>query len=125
MTETQELNWMKKTWDCDLSEEDKALFRQYIEPSRNKTYRKEAKRIIHELNKKTNRRYRPTETNLRLIISRYKEGFTTQEMLAVIAIQCREWIGTDQEMYLRPATLFNATKFNQYVGKVGTYKEKT
>jgi len=34
-------------------------------------------------------------------------------------MKCREW-GADEKMeeYLRPATLFNATKFAQYRGKL-------
>jgi uncharacterized phage protein (TIGR02220 family) len=28
----------------------------------------------------------------------------------------REWKGTEMDMYLRPATLFNCAKFNSYAG---------
>ena len=42
-----------------------------------------------------------------------------EECRAVVALKCREW-GQDDKMekYLRPATLFNREKFNQYAGEL-------
>ena len=40
-------------------------------------------------------------------------------MRAVVVRKCRDWAADEKmEPYLRPATLFNATKFAQYVGEV-------
>jgi len=56
---------------------------------------------------------------LKLICARLKEGATLDDMRAVVTDRFEKW-GDDEKMaeYLRPATLFNATKFAQYVGEV-------
>jgi uncharacterized phage protein (TIGR02220 family) len=71
------------------------------------------------------RAYRPVETNLKLIMSRLKSGATVMNCRQVIAKKTREWKG-DKKMseYLRPATLFNSTKFEQYIGELVVPKEK-
>jgi uncharacterized phage protein (TIGR02220 family) len=76
--------------------------------------------VLEFLNLKTGRRYRPVPANIRFIAARLKEGASVQDMKCVIALKCREW-RDDQVMskYLRPATLFNATKFAQYEGELG------
>lgn len=78
-----------------------------------------AREILDFLNEKAQKRYRPTPANLRMIRARLKEGFTADELRQVIAKKCREW-GNNEKMkpYLRPATLFNATKFSQYSGEL-------
>lgn len=78
-----------------------------------------AKRVLAFLNEKTGRRYREVKVNLDMISARLKEGATELECKQVIAKKCREW-ATDENMaiYLRPATLFNRTKFAQYQGEL-------
>jgi len=72
------------------------------------------------LNEKTGRNYQPVPANVDMIVARLKEGNTVEDCRAVIAKKCREW-GADERMseYLRPATLFNRTKFAQYRGEIG------
>lgn len=76
-----------------------------------------AKSVIEYLNEKTQSRYGTAESNMKLIRARLKEGHSVEQMRAVIDRKTSEWIN-DQKMsqFLRPATLFNAEKFNQYVG---------
>ena len=76
--------------------------------------------ILTFLNEKTGRTYQPVPANIDMIVARLKEGNTTDDCRAVIAKKCREW-GADEKMaqYLRPATLFNRTKFAQYRGEIG------
>lgn len=77
-----------------------------------------AKEILSFLNAKTGRNYRPVAANLEPIVARIKEGFTPQDIKTVIARKCREWMADDKMAgYLRPATLFNRTKFAQYNGE--------
>ena len=78
----------------------------------------EALEVLAFLNEKAGRAYRPTDTNLRFIAARLKQGATVVDCKQVVAKKCREWKGSDMEPYLRPATLFNDTKFNQYVGEL-------
>lgn len=79
----------------------------------------EAAEVVAFLNQKTGRYFRRTPSTLRPIMARLKEGHTVIECRAVIARKVREWSG-DEKMspYLRPATLFGAEKFAQYVGEV-------
>jgi uncharacterized phage protein (TIGR02220 family) len=75
--------------------------------------------LLEFLNSKTERNFRPTSANLDLLKARIKEGYTVRDIRIVIARKCREWKGDDKmEKYLRPMTLFNRTKFAQYVGEV-------
>ena len=85
-----------------------------------KALRKEAIETLTFLNEKTGRTYQPVPANVDMIVARLKEGNTIDDCRAVIAKKCREW-GADEKMaqYLRPATLFNRTKFAQYRGEIG------
>lgn len=75
--------------------------------------------LLEHLNAKTGKRFRPVEANIRLLAARLKES-TADEIRAVIDAKAAEW-GADAKMakYLRPETLFNATKFAGYVGEIG------
>ena len=80
----------------------------------------DAMRVLNFLNEKTGRNYKPGQANLELILARLKEGATVDDCRAVIAKKCREWAGDEKmDQYLRPATLFNRTKFAQYQGELG------
>ena len=79
----------------------------------------DARRIIAFLNEKAGRRYRENRVNLDFIKARLKDGATVTECRQVIVKKCREWKGdAKMELYLRPATLFNRTKFAQYQGEL-------
>jgi DNA replication protein DnaT len=83
-------------------------------------YRNQALEILDFLNSKTGRHYKPGAANLEMIVARLKDGATVEECRGVIAKKCREWIGdADMNLYLRPGTLFNRTKFAQYQGELG------
>jgi len=86
-----------------------------IEPSVNHHVRD----VLDYLNLKAGKNYRPVPSNCKLIAARFTEGATVDEMKAVIDAKVAEWHGGDMSRYLRPATLFNAEKFGQYVGQVG------
>ena len=75
--------------------------------------------VLNFLNSKTGRNYQPVKANIEMIEARMKEGATVEDMRSVVAKKCREW-STDEKMsiYLRPATLFNRTKYAQYQGEL-------
>ena len=79
----------------------------------------EARAAIEFLNRKTGRNFRPTQVNLNFVIARLREGYTLAEVKVVTVMKCREWLH-DEKMnaYLRPATLYNCTNFNQYAGLI-------
>ena len=78
-----------------------------------------AKSALEFLNKKTGRHYQPVPANIDFILARIREGATKRQLFQVIAKKNREW-SPDPNMaqYLRPATLFNRSKFAQYVGEL-------
>jgi uncharacterized phage protein (TIGR02220 family) len=74
--------------------------------------------ILDWLNAKTGRTYRHSTTNLDLIRGRLKDGIAEWQLKAIVSRKVREWKGTEQEKFLRPATLFNRTKCEQYLGEL-------
>ena len=73
--------------------------------------------IINYLNNKCNTRYRYNTPNTkRHINARLNEGYTEQDFYTVISKKSDEWLGTEQEKYLRPDTLFGA-KFESYLNQ--------
>ena len=92
--------------------------------SKEKPYVALARDVLSFLNEKSRRNYRPVTANLKLIEARLRDGATEQELRQVIAKKCREWSGDEKMLiYLRPATLFNATKFAQYQGELNAPTE--
>jgi uncharacterized phage protein (TIGR02220 family) len=80
-----------------------------------KTYSPHSRVALFYLNEKTGRMFQERDSNLRLIDARLKEpGVTIEGVKQMIDRQVARWKGTDQEEYLRPETLFNATKFDSY-----------
>lgn len=69
---------------------------QHEKKKHSTAYLSQATDILNFLNEKTKCRFRLEEINLRLIIARH---------------------GADMQKYLRPATLFNPVKFEQYLGE--------
>ena len=79
-----------------------------------------ATQAIAYLNEKAGRNFKVVPASTKLIQARSKEGATLDDLRAVIDRKCAEWAGNPKfEQYLRPATLFNAEKFNNYVGQIG------
>ena len=73
--------------------------------------------VIDYLNKKASTNYRASTKNTQSFINaRVKEGYTVEDFKKVIDSKSREWLGTDFEKYLRPATLFG-TKFENYLNE--------
>lgn len=79
----------------------------------------ESREVLAWLNAKAGRNYRPSKTNLDFIRCRLEERITVHQLKAIVSRKCREWAG-DPKMrgYLRPATLFNKTKCEQYLGEL-------
>jgi uncharacterized phage protein (TIGR02220 family) len=80
--------------------------------------RQTALQILDWLNTKSHRNYRPSDTNLAFITNRLKDGIADWQLRAIVTRKCREWDTDEMRRYLRPATLFNKTKCEQYVGEL-------
>lgn len=84
---------------------------------------KTAEDVLDYLNKVAGTNYQPVKANIDLIAGRMKEGATVEIMKAVIDSKFSEWSGDRKyAKYIRPATLFNATKFAQYSGECSPKK---
>lgn len=83
--------------------------------------KKDAVEVLDYLNSKAGRSYRHVDTNLKMIAARLQDGVTVEDCKAVINAKVSQW-GVDEKMseYLRPATLFNRTNFEQYLGQLGS-----
>lgn len=89
---------------------------EQIEPPTNKIPFDE---IISYLNQKAGTKYKPTlKATQEHIRARYRDGYKLPDFFMVIDKKCTEWIGTEQEKYLRPETLFG-TKFEGYLNQKG------
>jgi len=85
--------------------------------------------ILDYLNKVACKKFKHTDTNLKFISGRLSQGHTKQECFYVVEVKTEEWLDDkDWDKYLRPSTLFNATKFpgylNQKKGLVKSNSEK-
>ena len=83
-----------------------------------KELKQASEEVLNFLNLKTGKNFRGVDTNLDFIIARLKTNVTVQDCKSLIARKWSEWKGTEMEKYLRPSTLFNKTKFEQYLGEM-------
>lgn len=76
------------------------------------------KEIIEYLNHVTNSKYRyKTAATQKLLNARINEGYTMADFKRVIDVKASQWLNSDMEKFLRPTTLFNATKFDNYANE--------
>jgi phage replication O-like protein O len=101
------------------------LVKQPTHKERNKT--KEIYiEVLDYLNRVAGKKFEPVDANINLIKARLKES-SKEELLRVIDMKTAEWLHDSfMNKYLRPATLFNATKFASYIGEqsMPTKKER-
>ena len=73
--------------------------------------------VIDYLNKKASTNYRASTKNTQSFINaRVSEVYTVEDFKKVIDSKSKEWLNTDFEKYLRPATLFGS-KFENYLNE--------
>jgi uncharacterized phage protein (TIGR02220 family) len=100
----------------------------FIEENKNKKVNKKhpqdildiVNRVIDYLNVKSQSTYTMSKANIDCIVSRIGEGFTISDFKRVIDKKVEQWIGTEQEKYLRPITLFQSKKFENYLNEPET-----
>ena len=82
-----------------------------------KTKHKELWIPIVYLNQVANKRYKFVDKTKRLLLARFKEGYTLEDFKQVIDIKTAEWKDSpDFSKYLRPETLFGS-KFDGYLNQ--------
>lgn len=110
----------KELWNC-CSEEERIKISEIIGQENTKALNPQAVEILEYLNVKAKKGFKPGDANLKFILARLAEGHTADDLKAVVDRKVAQW-SEDPKMaqYIRPATLFNDEKFNQYVGELGT-----
>ena len=107
--------------EVQTTEEQEDLFQSEYFPVPAKEDEGHAIQALEYLNqhlRKINSRargYKPSKANLKYLNARVKDGYTITDFKTVIDAQVKQWVGTSQQVYLRPATLFNAEKFESYL----------
>lgn len=118
------LKQTEKRIDMSVKPDVNVISNVHSEKSSSTTYEKPSRyhlaiEVLEFLNQKTGREYRPVTSNLKLIIGCLRSGATIEQCRQVIAKKCRDWKKDPKMMeYLRPATLFNPIKFEQYLGEL-------
>lgn len=78
-------------------------------------YHPEAHKVLKVVCDISGREFREVDVNLSIISSRLKEkGIVVAEVVKMLQRMGKLWRGTDMQQYLRPATLFRASKFENY-----------
>ena len=75
----------------------------------------QAEQIILYLNEKAGTKFQTKGANLEIVQARINDGHKIHEFEYVIDAKVKDWKGTDWEKYIRPITLFNKTKFENYL----------
>lgn len=77
------------------------------------------KEVISYLNEQANTSFKSgNKANQRLISARVDEGYKLEDFKTVVNNMVAKWKGTEWEQYLRPQTLFQASKFENYLNFV-------
>jgi len=87
------------------------------------------KRVIDKLNELNNTRYSSTsDSTLKLIKGRLKDGYTEEDLMLVVEKMSYLWHQPgekDMTAYLRPSTLFRPTNFENYLNMPVKSKQKS
>lgn len=93
------------------------------QPDREVLITDQAKSVLGYLNLTTGSRYQVCNSSLENIRARLREGFTPEELKLVVDYKTEDWRETDQEQYLRPATLFIPKNFPGYLKRAGNWEK--
>ncbi len=78
----------------------------------------EAQIILDYLNAQAGKAFRMGKAHRTIIEARLKEGFSPDDLRKVIDIKTKDWAADPRmEQYLRPATLFQASKIDGYLNQ--------
>ena len=103
----QEESTQKKGEKIDSKEEDTKEIKLLSESDSDDSLTKQVKEVVSYLNEKANKKYRHSATGTKKWIeARLNEDFSLEDLKHVVDVKCAEWLGTDNEKYLRPETLF-------------------
>lgn len=85
-------------------------------PGEPNDFLQQVQEIVKDLNLKTGLGYRwQSKETQSLIRSRLNDGFTVEDFKKVHSVKSSLWLGTDNQSFLRPSTLYRASKFEGYL----------
>jgi len=72
--------------------------------------------VVEYMNTIAGTKYRANTGNTaKMILARYKDGYTMDEIKKVISTQYAKWKGTDMMQHFNPVTLFRPNNFEKYL----------
>lgn len=89
---------------------------------------KDVDEVLNYLNKILNKKRGfslKSKGNRRFVGARLRDDYSVEDLKGVIDVKYNEWSNTSQEVYLRPETLFNETKFSSYIMQADGRKSNT
>ena len=81
-------------------------------------------KVIEYLNEKTGTSFETTGVNVELICARADDGYGLDDFKVVIDKKVYDWKGSDQQIYLRPKTLFAKSNFENYLNELSFISSK-
>ncbi len=74
--------------------------------------------VIERINEITGQKLQVSAKVHREFISgRLNEGFSLDDLMAIVEVKAAEWMGTKQQVYLVPKTLFRPSNFDRYLAE--------
>lgn len=107
----------------DPSVKSKPLCQVAGQPDPEVILTEQARDVLTHLNQTTGSRFTTNKSSLEHIRARLREDFTVAELNLVVDYKTEDWRGTEQEQYLRPATLFIPKNFPGYLQKAGKWDQ--
>jgi uncharacterized phage protein (TIGR02220 family) len=123
--ETTEMTQKSHRNDTDVTQKNTNKNIKNVKKEKNNIYTAQAKEILDYLNLKTGKNFKPVQSHLDEIGARLKEGNSVDDCKRVIDIKTGQWLNTEHDKYLRPQTLFRASKFDGYLNERECPKKKT
>lgn len=94
-------------------------------PAKAEKYKAQIDEVFDYLNLATSKNFRKAKADVSLVISLLDDKRTVDEIKYVIDIKTAQWLNTEHDKYLRPSTLFRASKFDSYVNEKPIIKSKS
>ena len=118
-------NNSNKTNENTITTKSKEEKEKEKKSAKKKEKERQIKEVVEYLNIKANRNYRPGTTKTKSLISARLKDYTVEDLKAVIDFKVGEWLENEKmNKYLRPETLFNETKFENYINELPSQATK-
>ena len=112
-------NNSNKTNENTITTKSKGEKEKEKNSAKKKEKEQQIKEVVEYLNLKANRNYRPGTTKTKSLISARLKDYSVEDLKAVIDFKVGEWLENEKmNKYLRPETLFNETKFENYINEL-------